>query len=1157
MKLKKITAILMSALFVFSAVPTYASDKTVYIETVDDLIELAENCTLDSWSRDVTVMLKNNINVKGSGFTQIPTFGGTFEGNGYTVSGMDINANEPVQGFFRYIQEGGTVNDLTVKGDITEDTGKTTFGGVVGINKGSVINCSFYGDIDGETSIGGIAGINEASGRIGNCISEGNIKGEKYTGGIVGKNYGEVLRCVNRSKVNTTSEEESISITDISIDDINPLASEDANPLKGHTDTGGIAGYTTGVIKSCQNYGEIGYQHIGYNVGGIAGRQSGYISGCRNNAQVSGRKDVGGIVGQAEPYVLIRYGSDALQRLDDALKEMQSLVNGMLDDIDVTTDDVSGRITSISDYADAARDSSKEIIDQTSDYMDDIRDFANDNIDKINDVSADITDTFDRLVPVIDDMLEASELIENAMDSLEDVAKGIKELGDISGEMADKIEKALEKLKEDRESVSSALDKIKTDADTITAAAVSGDEEAIRKGFGNLNVGLDELSQALADRRDHTAELKEAVESIDNLPITEEEKAQITESLGNMSEYTGQMSDEAKKMADTLLGLDSNIDIESLYETLKELSDMLEKFNQSFKNYTEMLESIKEMLEGLKDISKDVSDSLKKIAKGFSNALGDMDEATDSIYSALKRTKKIVKRLADKGPVEFSTLDNDYHLDTDDLYSSLSEMSNQISSLNTELKNSSDIITADLRAINNQFSKIMDIVIDALTEDEDKDISDVVDDTSDTDIYKSTEGKIESCVNMGKIEADLNVGGVAGSMAIEYDLDPEDDISSVGRKSIDFRFETKAVLLDCQNYGSITSKKDYVGGVVGRMDLGTAAECGGYGYVSSSSGDYVGGIAGLSAATIRDSYSKCILSGESYIGGIAGDANKVENCYSIIDVEDGIGRIGAIAGDAEELDDISGNGFINRGIAGISGISYEGKAEPMEYEAMKAVSILPDDFLEFTLKFKANGSTVETIPFTFGEDLSSIEFPEVPQKDGYFATWPDTDLSCMTFSTVIEAEYKPLADVLTSDETGENTVKPIALAEGQFTEDDKVSAQYTEAESVPAGLFTSGGGKTVEVSIHSDSIGDDTVSSLRLLKPDEDSKAKVWQLRDGKWHKVSTEDNGSYVITGIKGKEGTYYIVSRGSMIKEYVTAVAVAAIAVATVAAFIKKKKK
>ena len=46
---------------------------------------------------------------------------------------------------------------------------------------------------------------------------------------------------------------------------------------------------------------------MGYNVGGIVGRQSGYLDGCRNTGTVRGRKDVGGIAGQLEPQVTLRY----------------------------------------------------------------------------------------------------------------------------------------------------------------------------------------------------------------------------------------------------------------------------------------------------------------------------------------------------------------------------------------------------------------------------------------------------------------------------------------------------------------------------------------------------------------------------------------------------------------------------------------------------------------------------------------------------------------------------------------------------------------------------------------------------------------------------------------------------------------------------------
>lgn len=51
-------------------------------------------------------------------FTPIPTFSGTFQGNGHTISGLTLTGSGNVRGLFRYIQNGATVQDLTVMGTI-------------------------------------------------------------------------------------------------------------------------------------------------------------------------------------------------------------------------------------------------------------------------------------------------------------------------------------------------------------------------------------------------------------------------------------------------------------------------------------------------------------------------------------------------------------------------------------------------------------------------------------------------------------------------------------------------------------------------------------------------------------------------------------------------------------------------------------------------------------------------------------------------------------------------------------------------------------------------------------------------------------------------------------------------------------------------------
>ncbi|MDD5945252.1 MAG: hypothetical protein PUD43_06005 [Clostridia bacterium] len=1150
---KRVVSVILAVMLIAACVPAvFADERIINIETAEDLEKLAENCTLDSWSRGVTVVLKNNINVRGSSFKQIPTFGGRFEGNGYTVSGLYIEANEPVQGFFRYVQEGSVVDGLTVKGDIKQDEGESTFGGIAGVNEGTITNCTFDGTVDGKSIVGGIAGINESGGRIGNCINDGTINGEKYTGGIAGENFGSVLRCVNRGKINTSSEESKTDIQDISLDDTNAAVSEEINPLKGHTDTGGIAGYSNGIIQSCQNYGSIGYQHLGYNIGGIVGRQTGYVNGCVNHSQVLGRKDVGGIVGQAEPHIILRYSSDTLQQLDDALDDMQSLVNGMLDHIDATTNTVSARVEAITDCTDAARDSSKELMDEASDYMDDIKDFANDNIEVINDMSARITDTFDRLVPVIEDIQDISE---STGDIIDDLAYALEEIADSDGigkDMKKSLEKAAEHLAASKDSVNNALEKVKKAAEAVLNAAVSGDNEKLNAALLQLKSACEGLSAALEARKAAVDEIRDIIENAESLPLSDEERKQLAECLAAIAENTGRMAVNSVKIGAAVIKIAANADIDKddIKEALGELSGISEDMEQAV---TEVINAVKDTASALKNLKK-LPSALDDIIDTMADTLDGISDTSDSMTSAVKKIKRIMKDLADDDPIEFKTLDSDYHLDTQSLHDSLTDLSEQVRGLNTDLKNSEGLLTSDIRAINNQFNVIMDILIDAVTDNEDKELSDLTMDTSDTDIHKTTEGKIENCSNFGRIEADLGVGGIAGAMGIEYDLDPEDDISSVGSRSLNFRYETKAVLLGCKNYGNITSKKNYVGGVVGKMDMGTAAECEGYGYIESTGGDYIGGIAGISESVIRDSFAKCILSGRSCIGGIAGGADTVENCRSIISIEDSIGRVGATVGEAKDIDNIKNNSFVNTGWAGVGGISYEGRSVPMTYEQMNAQGGLPDEFLEFTLKFVANGSLIKTVPFTFGEDLSDMELPEVPERDGYYGSWPDTDLSHMTFSTVLEAEYKPWVTVLTSSEAGEGTDKALALAQGVFTEDDNIAAQYTETETMPGGVTEGETTAVIEVSINSGNVSDESVTELRLLKPDGVENADVWALKDGKWSAVKAEDNGSYVITELEGTEGVFCIAPSSEGIMKYVAA---AVLLLILILLFIRKKRK
>ena len=165
------------------------------------------------------------------------------------------------------------------------------------------------------------------------------------------------------------------------------------------------------------------------------------------------------------------------------------------------------------------------------------------------------------------------------------------------------------------------------------------------------------------------------------------------------------------------------------------------------------------------------------------------------------------------------------------------------------------------------------------------------------------------------------------------------------------------------------------------MDLGTVSGCGGWGDVSIDSGDYVGGVAGLSLTSVRRSYAKCTLSGGKYVGGIVGSGCNVTDCAAMPDITAATQYAGGVAG--ELTGTYSGTRFVSSRLAGVDRVSYAGQAEPVSYEQLLTLSGLPEDFRRLTLTFMADGKTVRRIAFTYGDSFDDSVFPEAPVKEGY------------------------------------------------------------------------------------------------------------------------------------------------------------------------------
>ena len=123
-------------------------------------------------------------------------FYGTFDGQGYTVSGIYISGDQ-YQGLFGVVRD-GTIKNLTVAESYIY--GNLAVGGVVGYNAGQVLNCSNSGTVIGSTrsnNVGGVVGYNN-TGQVSNCSNSGTVEGLLYIGGVIGSNHnGTASYCSN------------------------------------------------------------------------------------------------------------------------------------------------------------------------------------------------------------------------------------------------------------------------------------------------------------------------------------------------------------------------------------------------------------------------------------------------------------------------------------------------------------------------------------------------------------------------------------------------------------------------------------------------------------------------------------------------------------------------------------------------------------------------------------------------------------------------------------------------------------------------------------------------------------------------------------------------------------------------------------------------
>lgn len=253
-------------------------------------------------------------------WTPINQFEGTFDGQGHTIGGLNVNGvgeGYSAVGLFGDDNgDNGSISNLTIANSTF--IGNQSVGAIAGSINGdvSIVNCrSIENTISGNGMVGGIVGVAYGSGmgsRIENCYNDSTVsilgEGGFAIGGIVGRlYYGSVQNSWNAGSItaqNTPTSANSIGgiigFCVPSSDPIEGLCNTGTISVPGADGVGGIFGYGfADAIRNAYNTGDI---TAAFSVSGI-GSESSDASNCFNVGRIIASDDPSTAYGlfQSEP----------------------------------------------------------------------------------------------------------------------------------------------------------------------------------------------------------------------------------------------------------------------------------------------------------------------------------------------------------------------------------------------------------------------------------------------------------------------------------------------------------------------------------------------------------------------------------------------------------------------------------------------------------------------------------------------------------------------------------------------------------------------------------------------------------------------------------------------------------------------------------------
>jgi hypothetical protein len=238
-------------------------------------------------------------------------FSGSYDGNGFEISNLNIYTNSSYQGLFGYVEQAQLSN---IKLTNVSCYGDNHIGGIVGyaVNN-NIAGCSAAGLIDGGDNVGGIVGY-AVNSNIEECKAACLIDGGDKVGGLAGSIENTLI-----TKSSSSGEAKSVfnvgglvgsALSNSEITYSYSLALVEGKSTSS-THSGGLVGrLDAAVIKNSYAYGDVQSDNISYSaiyIGGLVG-------GCYANSEITNcysRGDVdiifnqycsayGGLIGSAE-----------------------------------------------------------------------------------------------------------------------------------------------------------------------------------------------------------------------------------------------------------------------------------------------------------------------------------------------------------------------------------------------------------------------------------------------------------------------------------------------------------------------------------------------------------------------------------------------------------------------------------------------------------------------------------------------------------------------------------------------------------------------------------------------------------------------------------------------------------------------------------------